>query len=119
MDQVIATDANEPERLNSLREPALPMVKSTIRREPSTKASFPPVGAVQRGLEILRSVSRRQIATVTEIHRDTGVPKPTIVRMLETLIHDGYVLRDRMCGGYRITRKTGELHSGYAGISRL
>jgi IclR family transcriptional regulator, mhp operon transcriptional activator len=83
------------------------------------KLSYPPVGAIRRGLEILRAVNRHKIATVAEIHAETGFPKPTIVRMLETLIVDGYVVRDTMCGGYRITSKTRELHSGYDGIARV
>lgn len=89
------------------------------RSEAPVKRSFPPVGAIQRGLEILRAVSKFKVATVSDIHKHTGFPKPTIVRMLETLIFDGYVLRDNLCGGYRVTRKTKELHSGYEGISRL
>ena len=32
--------------------------------------------------------------------------KPTIVRMLETLIADDYIARDNMCGGYRVTSVT-------------
>ena len=39
--------------------------------------------------------------------------------MLETLMADGYVARDNMCGGYRVTCKVRELNSGYDGISRV
>ena len=37
------------------------------------------------------------------IYEETGFPKSTIVRMLETLCAEGYVARDNMCGGYRVT----------------
>ena len=40
-------------------------------------------------------------------------------REIFRLIVDGYVARDNMCGGYRVTRKAGELNSGYAGISMV
>src|SRR5690606_39157134 len=41
------------------------------------------------------------------------------VRMLETLMAQGYVARDNMCGGYRVTRNVQELASGYDGVSRV
>jgi IclR family mhp operon transcriptional activator len=81
--------------------------------------SYPPVEAVQRALEVLRTVNQLRIASVSKIHVATAIPKPTIVRMLETLIADGYVVRDNMCGGYRVTARTRELHSGYDGISQV
>lgn len=87
------------------------------RQQVSSMPSYPPVEALQRGMEILRCVNSRHIATISEIHAATGFPKPTIVRMLETFIADGYVVRDKMCGGYRTTSKTGQLHSGSRGIA--
>lgn len=81
--------------------------------------SYPPVNAVCRALHILRIANQRSIATVNALHLQTGIPRPTIVRMLETLMHEGYVVRDNMCGGYRVTGKVAELSSGYRGISRV
>ena len=68
---------------------------------------------------MLRSVNRLRIASINCIHEETGMPKSTIVRMLETLMAEGYVARDNMCGGYRVTGKVNELTSGYEGISRI
>lgn len=81
--------------------------------------SYPPVNAVQRALHVLKSVNARAIATVNSIHTETGIPRPTVVRMLETLMHEGYVVRDNMCGGYRVTGNVAELSAGYSGISRV
>lgn len=81
--------------------------------------SYPPVEAVRRALEILRVLNRFKIASISELHRETGLPKPTLVRMLETLMADGYVARDNMCGGYRVTCKVRELNAGYDGISKV
>ncbi len=81
--------------------------------------SYPPVEAVRRALQILRVLNRFKIASVSELHRETGLPKPTLVRMLETLMADGYVARDNMCGGYRVTCKVRELNAGYDGISKV
>jgi IclR family mhp operon transcriptional activator len=79
--------------------------------------SYPPVEAVQRALEILRVVNQLRVASVKDIFAATSFPKPTIVRMLETLIADGYVARDDMCNGYRVTSRVQELNAGYSGIS--
>lgn len=81
--------------------------------------SYPPVNSVCRALNVLRVLNRRRIATVNALYMDTGIPRPTIVRMLETLMHEGYVVRDNMCGGYRVTEQVAELSEGYNGISRV
>lgn len=83
------------------------------------RRSYPPVEAVCRALSVLRAVNRLRIATINNIYAETGIPKSTIVRMLETLMAEGYVIRDNMCGGYRITGRVEELNSGYDGISRV
>ncbi len=81
--------------------------------------SYPPVQAVCRALDVLRTVNRLRIASIQQIHEATGFPKPTIVRMLETLLTEGYVARDNMCGGYCVTSRVHELSSGHEGISQI
>ena len=85
----------------------------------SNRPSYPPVESVRRALEILRTLNRLKIGTVSKLHLETGLPKPTVVRMLDTLIADGYVVRDNMCGGYRVTHKVQELVSGYDGLAQI
>ena len=85
----------------------------------SHQTSYPPVESVRRALEVLRTLNRMRIGTVSKLHAVTGLPKPTVVRMLDTLIADGYVVRDNMCGGYRITHRVRELDSGYDGIAQI
>lgn len=84
-----------------------------------SRRSYPPVEAVCRAFDVLRAVNRLRIASVNCIYEETGIPKSTIVRMLETLMAQGYVARDNMCGGYRVTGKVSELASGYEGISQI
>ncbi|MFD2649450.1 helix-turn-helix domain-containing protein [Devosia albogilva] len=103
-----ATTSNVHVRTNSRRGHTNP-----------TDRSYPPVMAVLRALHVLKAVNSTAIATINSIHRETGIPRPTIVRMLETLMHEGYVVRDNMCGGYRVTGKVAELSAGYSGISRV
>lgn len=85
----------------------------------SARGSYPPVESVRRALEVLTALNRLRIATVGDLHLKTGLPKPTIVRMLDTLIVDGYVARDNMCGGYRVTHRVRLLDSGYDGIAQI
>lgn len=81
--------------------------------------SYPPVNAVCRALHVLKVANEKSIVTVNSIHAATQIPRPTIVRLLETFMHEGYVVRDNMCGGYRVTQKVLELSAGYSGISRV
>lgn len=81
--------------------------------------SYPPVESVRRAFDILRVLNRLRIGSVTEIHAATKLPKPTVVRMLETMIAYGYVARDNMYGGYRVTCRARELYAGYDGISMV
>lgn len=69
--------------------------------------SYKPVNAALRVLEVLASVNRlRGRATVSEIHQQTGINKATIVRMLETLTHAEYVMRNDDEKTYGVTGKT-------------
>ena len=81
--------------------------------------SYPPVKSVSRALDVLLALNKLRIASVTAIHEETGFPKSTIVRMLETLRAEGYVARDNLCGGYRVTSRVQKLNAGYQGISQL
>lgn len=127
---------SEPERHQGLAlarasEPALDRTKATLnprsrcrtnsRRgitDPAQR-SYPPVESVCRALDVLRAVNKLGIASVHAIYEETGFPKPTIVRMLETLSAEGYVARDNMCGGYWVTSHVHELTSGYRGTPRV
>ncbi|SFD41338.1 IclR family transcriptional regulator, mhp operon transcriptional activator [Bosea sp. CRIB-10] len=77
--------------------------------------SFAPVQSVLKALRLLTEVNRCSVATVGELHRRTGMPKPTIVRLLETLIEAGYVTRDERMRGYLVTSQVAHLSSGFHG----
>lgn len=77
-------------------------------------ASYKPVTAALRVLDVLAAVNRLGArATLAEIHHEAGIDKATTLRMLETLIHGGYVLRERNPAVYRPTGKTLALGSAY------
>lgn len=75
--------------------------------------SFKPVVAVARGLEVLRVINEERISTVRSLNKATGLDKATIVRMLETLEHEGYVMRDAERAIYSLTGRTLLLSQGY------
>ena len=76
--------------------------------------SYKPVNAVLRGLDVLAAVNKlKGRATIGELYRETAHDKATIVRMLETLIHAGYVRRDDDQGVYEVTGRSLLLCSGY------
>ena len=75
--------------------------------------SFDPVIALSRGLEILRILNEERRSTVGSLHKASGLNKATIVRMLETLAHEGYVLHDTEHGFYAPTGRCLLLSQGY------
>lgn len=77
-------------------------------------SSYKPVAAALRVLDVLAAVNGANgRATVGETHRVTGIDKATIVRMLETLQHAGYVMRDEASAYYQVTGKTLLLSNSY------
>jgi IclR family mhp operon transcriptional activator len=81
-------------------------------------ASFPPVEAAVRTLTLLELLNREPVTTVASLHAATGIPKPSIVRLLQTLESTGYVGRGGAPGSYRLTAKVRMLASGYHSVPR-
>lgn len=77
--------------------------------------SFSPVRSVVKALDLLAEINRSGLATVGELHQRLGLPKPTIVRLLETLMEAGYVARDERMRGYQVTSAVGRLSAGFHG----
>ena len=75
--------------------------------------SFEPVTAVLRGFEVLAAVNRLGEAGVGQIHKLIGLNPPSIVRMLETLQHAGYVVKHPERAVYLPTGRTLALSVGY------
>jgi len=70
------------------------------------------VNALARGLEVLQLLNTQGPSQVRDIHRLSGLPKPTVVRMLSSLCEAGYV-RQAEDGSYHLRAKTLELSLGY------
>lgn len=81
--------------------------------------SFEPVIAVVRALTVLRLVNSLGATTLKQLHEASGLHRSTILRMLETLIHERYVVRDPANGTYSATGKTLLLSNGFERSNRL
>ena len=77
-------------------------------------SSYAPVTAFVRGLDVLHALNTLGgKAGVGAVHELTRIPKPTIVRILETLIHTGYVARSAVGKNYGLTAKCLALSGGF------
>lgn len=82
----------------------------------ATSESIEPV---VRALRVLEVLNRKTASSLGELHAATGLPKPTLVRMLDTLIAAGYATRISSREGYRITEQVLALSSGLRFIDRM
>jgi len=58
---------------------------------------------VRRSFAVLEALSHRRASTLSMLTGETGLPRPTVVRLLHTLISLGYAARVSRQQGYRLT----------------
>ncbi|MBS7804529.1 helix-turn-helix domain-containing protein [Rhizobiales bacterium TNE-4] len=75
--------------------------------------SYRPVNAALRVLDVLQAVNRLEAANVSRIARMTGLSSATVVRMLETLVEGGFVIRSTERPVYYPTERTIALSEGF------
>lgn len=75
----------------------------------------PPVQSVLRAVAVLEVLNRRRSTTVEELHRATGLPKPTLMRLLGTLGVAGLVAKGDRGVGYHVTSGVLALSAGFHG----
>ncbi len=66
-----------------------------------------------RALAILRAMNQRSVSSVRHLAHETGISKPSIVRLLGILIEDGYVRRAAGAGSYMLTENVLHLSTGF------
>ena len=71
------------------------------------------IRSIQRCLNVLLELNQQPINTIAQLHARTGLPKPTLVRILKTLEEAGYVENDSRQGGYQVSAMVTSLSSGY------
>lgn len=60
------------------------------------------IRSLERGLHVLKVVRAKPTSTLQEVHAATGLPKPTLLRILHTLEQAGMVRRRLADGRYQI-----------------
>lgn len=73
------------------------------------------VEAAARTLRLLEELNRHRVASLDQLHKATGLPKSTVVRLLKSLCALGYVANDRRQGGYAVTSRVKSLSNGFRG----
>ena len=73
------------------------------------------VEAAARTLLLLEELNRHRVASIDSLHKATGLPKSTIVRLMKSLCAMGYAANDRRQGGYTVASRVKSLSNGFHG----
>ena len=82
-------------------------------------ASDTVIEPVRRAFTVLEALNRRRSTTLTVLAAETSLPRPTLVRLLQTLIALGYASRVSREAGYRLTDHVLSLAGGVRFIDHL
>ena len=74
---------------------------------------------VARSFALLEALSRRPRGTISALADETGLPPPTVVRLLKNLSELGYATRVSREAGYRLTDKVLDLAQGIRFVDHL
>lgn len=69
--------------------------------------------ALSRGLKVIEALNRYGAATALQLSRETGVPRVTTYRILQTLMADGYVMRSPSNDRFRLRMRVRNLSDGF------
>jgi IclR family mhp operon transcriptional activator len=72
-----------------------------------------PIRAFARGLDLLAALNRHGAATALALSRETGIARPTVYRLLETLRQEGYVARSPSDERWVLRLKVRRLSDGF------
>lgn len=81
--------------------------------------SYEPLKTVERTMTVLEELNRHASSRVTDLNKATGIPAPTLVRILETLEAMGYVRKLSRLGGYCVSQGVIALSGGYHGLPEI
>lgn len=73
------------------------------------------VEAAARTLLLLEELNRHRVASIDSLHKATGLPKSTVVRLMKSLCAMGYAANDRRQGGYTVASRVKSLSNGFHG----
>jgi len=71
------------------------------------------IRSVERAIDLLQALNRRPLSTLHDLHCETGLPKPSIVRLLRTLEAKGLATQSSSYGTYQLLGRVKSLSSGF------
>ena len=77
-----------------------------------------PIRSFSRGLAVLSALNRHGSATALTLARESGVPRATVYRLLQTLQDEGYVGRRTADDWFHLRLKVRSLSEGFAASRR-
>ncbi len=72
-----------------------------------------PIRSFARGLAVLAALNRHGSATALTLARETGVPRATVYRLLQTMLDDGYVGRGTADDRFHLRLPVRSLSEGF------
>lgn len=71
------------------------------------------IRSVERAMRVLQEMNMQPYTSIAHLHARTGLPKATLVRILQTLEGLGFVENDQRLGGYQVSALVNSLSSGF------
>lgn len=75
--------------------------------------------SLEKSFDILEIMNRCALATLADLHAATGLPKPTVARILKVLAARGYVEQVAPRRGWRLAGKVTSLSAGFHGAPAI
>ncbi len=85
----------------------IPRTTEKTRKQPTL------IRSVERAIELLQALNGQAVSTLDSLHRQTGLPKPTLVRLLRTFEAKQIVSQSAQYGNYYLTAGVNTLSHGY------
>jgi IclR family mhp operon transcriptional activator len=70
------------------------------------------VQSIVRGFSVVEILNQQPVTSLETLHKATGLPKSTLVRLLDTLVEAGYAFQVSRRDGYSVTEKVLRLSAG-------
>lgn len=86
---------------------------------PEEGRSYGNVALVQRVLAVLQAANVLSVITIKGISTSCGIPACSVVRIVETLCAEGFLVRLSRSAGYALSAKVRSLSSGYHGAPEV
>jgi IclR family mhp operon transcriptional activator len=80
-------------------------VRSSRSHDAKPSVASETIRGLERGLQVFKALQNVQTSTLEQLHRVTGISKPSLLRILSTLQREGMVHRRLDDGRYRVSAK--------------